>query len=340
MSQTILIAEDNDAVAAPLEALIQKHGYSVSRARDGVEALSSIVAQPPDLLLLDLKMPRLHGVELLKKIRQSPKTKNLPVIVMTGIYRGESNAAAAQQLGVKTYLEKPFRASDLIGAIKENLAAAGPQEPAGETFATHLQSAYLNSFSGTMSFAVNNRQQNLSFVNGTPISMRQGINYDDFGAYLQSKGLISAEEYNFYKTESGYRHDILVQIGCLDYPHLMQEKLSYLGSELVSAFGLPPFTVRLNRLSLPQDMQIISINLPRIFYGGFHMHPKNGARAIDAFSFPILQAHYFRHINFLSLKAEEQQFLHKVDGQTRLKDCCEEVDALRPLLQTLLALGM
>ena len=67
MAQTILIAEDNDSVAAPLEELLQKNGYGIVRARDGAEALGLIVKQPPDLLLLDLKMPRLHGVELLKK---------------------------------------------------------------------------------------------------------------------------------------------------------------------------------------------------------------------------------------------------------------------------------
>ena len=164
MSQTILIAEDNDAVAAPLEELLRKNGYAVTRARDGAEALGMIVSTPPDLLLLDLKMPRLHGVELLKKIRLSDKTRHLPVIVMTGVYRGDKNAEAARQLGVKTYLEKPFRASDLINAIQTGLAAAPAQTAAGSTFDQHLQYAFLNHFSGTMDFAVNNRQQILSFV--------------------------------------------------------------------------------------------------------------------------------------------------------------------------------
>lgn len=343
MSQTILIAEDNDNVAAPLEQLLQKNGYEVIRAHDGAEALSSIVSAPPDLLLLDLKMPRLHGVELLKKIRLSEKTKHLPVIVMTGIYRGDKNAEAARQLGVKTYLEKPFRATDLLEAIQTALAAAPPQTADGSRFDQHLQYAFLNHFSGTMSFSVNQRQQVLSFVNGTPISLRQGINHDDFGAYLQSKGLISAEEYTFYKTESGYRHDILVQIGCLDYPELMQEKLSYLGSELVSAFGLPPLTVALNPMSLPTDMQIISINLPRIFYGGYHMHPARDGQSVPkkfANHFVSLQPRYFSYINFFSLKPGEQQFLQKVTGDTKLVDCLDNPDALSSLLQTLLTLEM
>jgi len=343
MSQTILIAEDNDSVAAPLEQLLQKNGYTVVRAGDGVEALSSIVAKPPDLLLLDLKMPRLHGVELLKKVRLSEKTKFLPVIVMTGIYRGDKNAEAARQLGVKTYLEKPFRANDLIEAIQTNLAAAPSQSAEGSTFDKHLQYAFLNQFSGTMQFSVNNRQQVLSFVNGTPISLRQGINHDDFGAFLLDKGVISTDEYDFYKTQSGFRHDILVQIGCLDYPELMQEKLSYLGSELVSAFGLPAFKVELNPMSLPADMQIISINLPRIFYGGYHMHPGHDGQTMCAnYSrhFPMLQPDFFRYANFFNLKSEEQEFLQKVTGQSPLSECIVNPDALAPLLQTLITLGM
>ncbi|PLY03245.1 MAG: hypothetical protein C0623_01965 [Desulfuromonas sp.] len=343
MGQTILIAEDNDSVAAPLEQLLQKNGYEVVRARDGAEALGAIVKEPPDLLLLDLKMPRLHGVELLKKIRLSEKTKFLPVIVMTGIYRGEKNAEAARQLGVKTYLEKPFRATDLIEAVQSNLAAAPTQSTDGTTFDKHLQYAFLNRFSGIMRFNINKRQQVLSFVNGTPISLRQGINYDDFGAFLLNKGLINRQEYDFYKSQSGFRHDLLVQIGCLDYPDLMQEKLSYLGSELVSAFGFPAFAVELDPMSLPDDMQIISINLPRIFYGGYHMHPGHSGQAICANyanHFPSFLPSYFRYINFFNLKSEEQEFLQKIDGNSNLAGCIENPDALAPLLLTLTTLKM
>ena len=85
MALSILIAEDNDSVAAPLERLLQRAGYETRRAVDGIDALSQLAVTPPDLLLLDLKMPRLNGVELLKKLRQSDKTKELPVIVMSCI---------------------------------------------------------------------------------------------------------------------------------------------------------------------------------------------------------------------------------------------------------------
>ena len=121
----------------------------------------------------------------------------------------------------------------------------------------------------------------------------------------------------------------------------MQEKLSYLGSELVSAFGLPPFTTTLNPVTLPTEMQIISINLPRIFYGGYHMHPGSGGQALSqqyGAQYPYLQETYYQYANFFNIKPEEQQFLQKIDGNTKLEDCLDKPDALMPFLQTLVIL--
>lgn len=342
MSISILIAEDNDSVAAPLERLLQKSGYSTRRAVDGVDALSQLATNPPELLLLDLKMPRLNGVELLKKLRQSEKTKGLPVIIMTGVYRGEQSAAAARTLGVDTYLEKPFRAGDLLKAIEKNLSL--PPDRSGETIDQHLKHALTSRFSGILNFNVNNRQQHLSFINGTPVSLRPGLNHENFGEFLLKRGVISAQEYSYYSTVGECRHDVLVELGCFDYPELMQEKLSYLGSELIYAFGLPPFAATANPVSLPGEMQVISVNVPRMFYAGYHMHPQmdrlHALRQQYTAHFPILAPAFFTHSNFLQLKSEEQQFLQQLNGQTRLNDCLGEGDNLLPLLQTLLTLDM
>ena len=342
MAISILIAEDNDSVAAPLERLLQKSGYVTRRAVDGIDALSQLAVEPPDLLLLDLKMPRLNGVELLKKLRQSEKTKSLPVIIMTGVYRGEQSASSARTLGVKTYLEKPFRAGDLLKAIEQNLSL--PSSAGGETIDQHLLQALTSRFSGILNFNINNRQQHLSFINGTPVSLRPGLKHENFGEFLLKRGVISAEEYSYYSTAGECRHDTLVELGCFDYPELMQEKLSYLGSELIYAFGLPPFAATANPVSLPGEMQVISVNVPRMFYAGYHMHPQmerlRTLRQQYAAHFPILAPAFYQHSNFLQLKSEEQLLLQQLDGQTSLNDCLGEGDGLLPLLQTLLTLEM
>ncbi len=342
MAHSILIAEDNDNVAEPLERLLQKSGYETRRAVDGIDALSQLAINAPDLLLLDLKMPRLNGVELLKKLRQSVKTKELPVIIMTGVYRGEKSAAAARSLGVISYLEKPFRAGDLLKAIEINLSL--PSSKSGETIDRHLQRALISRFSGILNFSVNNRQQHLSFINGTPVSLRPGLNHENFGEFLFKRGAISAEEYSYYSTVGECRHDTLVELGCFDYPELMQEKLSYLGSELIYAFGLPPFEVTTNPVSLPGEMQVISVNVPRMFYAGYHMHPQmNRLRALRqqyTAHFPVLAPDFYKYSNFLQLKAEEQLFLQQLNGQTALNNCLGDGDSLLPLFQTLLTLEM
>jgi len=339
MAKTILIADDNDSVAEPLGQLLQKAGYTTLRAIDGVDALRQIAGKLPDLLLLDLKMPRLHGVELLKKLRQSEKTKDLPVIVMTGVYRGDSNAAAARALGVESYLEKPFRAGDLLAAVARGLGVSN-----GEPIDRHLLRAFLTRFSGVLRFAIGGRQQQLGFINGTPIFMRAGVQYENFGDFLRKRGTISVEEYAYYLEPGNCRQETLVQMGCLDWPGLMQEKLSYLGSELVAAFAFPPFTVEPTPLTLPSQMQVLSINLPRILYGGYHMHPRIEAwqqlRHRHAGQFPILTSGFYQYSNFLGLHQNEQEFLQCIDGKTPLQDCLGAGDALLPLLQTLISLEM
>ena len=129
MAQRILIAEDNDRVAAFLEALLRHEGYATERTADGIETLQRISRGAPDLLLLDLRLPRLHGVDLLKKLRKSTVGRDLPVIIATGVYRGERYARAAQGLGVRHYLEKPFSAEALLLAVKDMLPS-GQQETA------------------------------------------------------------------------------------------------------------------------------------------------------------------------------------------------------------------
>src|SRR5512134_1883745 len=113
MAPRILIAEDHQPLAESLLRLLTSRGYQAEHAADGIAALRSIAAAPPDLLILDLKLPGLHGVELLKKLRQSPRTARLPVIIITGTYKGDPFRQAAAAHGVRHYLEKPFKAGDL-----------------------------------------------------------------------------------------------------------------------------------------------------------------------------------------------------------------------------------
>ena len=118
---TILIVDDSRDSREPLAKLMRISGYTVESAMDGVEALEAIGKQTPDLILLDLMMPRMDGVTLLKLLRSEGKYKDLPVIVLTA-NTDPKVVTELGQLGVKHCLTKSrFSFADLQREVKETL---------------------------------------------------------------------------------------------------------------------------------------------------------------------------------------------------------------------------
>jgi len=106
-SKCILIVEDNDSIRLLLGSMLRKK-YEVITKKDGLEAMAWLVAgHLPDLILLDMSMPRLNGTEFLKSIRQSGFFKDIPVIVLSG-NDGEQEIKDCLKWGVSHYLTKPF----------------------------------------------------------------------------------------------------------------------------------------------------------------------------------------------------------------------------------------
>jgi CheY-like chemotaxis protein/tetratricopeptide (TPR) repeat protein len=346
MPATILIAEDNAQLAASLVALLRRQGHVVEHAVDGVEALGRIAAAPPDLLLLDLKLPRLHGVELLRKLRQSPRTRALPVIVMSGAYRGEPYVRAARSLGAGAYLEKPFRAAELLQAIRQALApaSASPAPQPAETIDLHLRRAFTRRFCGRLLLRGASGEHSVTFISGTPVFLRPGFAYRNFGHWLQCRGYLTPEEYDWYAGPGQLRHELPVQMGCIGYPELLEEKLTYLSAELIAAFALPPFSAEEHPFAPPAGLQLLTINVPMIFYQGYHQHPSSDSRARllsgSNSRYAALASGYYRHGNFLSLTASERRFLARLDGTRRLADCLRDEEDLVPLALTMRVLGM
>jgi CheY-like chemotaxis protein len=347
MSPRVLLAEDNDLLAAAIEALLTRQGLTVERAGDGVEALGRIAQSPPDLLLLDLKLPRLHGIELLKKLRQSPSTFALPVVIITGAYRGDPYVRAAKALGVSVYLEKPFKAGELLTALKQALPAnapASPPVPKAETVDCHLRRAFIGRFFGRLVLRGEGREFSLTFISGTPVFVRPGFAYRDFGDWLHRRGFLSAGEYAFYAGPGQHRYELPVQMGCIQYPNLLEEKLAYLSAELVESFALPPLAAEEHPFTPPPGLQLLTVNVPQIFYQGYHRHlrPERRERLLveEGTRYAALAPDYFRYANFLSLSHEERQLLPRLDGTRSLAECLAGETDLTPMALTLQALGM
>ncbi len=118
----ILLVEDDDALANVYLTRLQAEGFDVRRVANGEEALASARAYQPDLVLLDVMMPKVSGFDVLDILRNTPETANLKVIMLTALSQ-ESDQERAKALGADDYLVKSqVVISDVIDRIRQHLA--------------------------------------------------------------------------------------------------------------------------------------------------------------------------------------------------------------------------
>lgn len=115
----ILIADDEDDLRTLLSDLLASSGYDVSAAADGEEAIAAIRANKPDLVLLDIQMPRMNGIEVLKFINQNYPT--LHVIMLTG-FADLKYAMEAREFGARDFVSKPYKVDDILETISRVLS--------------------------------------------------------------------------------------------------------------------------------------------------------------------------------------------------------------------------
>jgi len=118
----ILFIEDESALQKTLSDYLKKEGYEVISALDGESGLRLAQTQKPDLILLDLILPKMDGFEVLRKLMENPETKEIPVIILTNLERME-DIGRALELGAKTYLVKAnYTLKEVTEKVKKALA--------------------------------------------------------------------------------------------------------------------------------------------------------------------------------------------------------------------------
>jgi len=116
----VLVVEDSVTQREMIASLLRGSGLTVLEASDGVEGLEQIQSSTPDLVVLDIVMPRMNGYEVCRRLKADPKTKDVPVVMCSS--KGEEfDRYWGMKQGADAYVAKPFQPTELVGTVKQLL---------------------------------------------------------------------------------------------------------------------------------------------------------------------------------------------------------------------------
>jgi DNA-binding response OmpR family regulator len=121
----VLIVDDDPALCATLESAFHRAGFTVALALNGRQCLDSVAQEPPDIIVLDVMMPVMDGFQVLHHLRESPQSRLLPVVLLTG-REEEGTELEGWMAGADRYLAKPCEVSSVVSTVCELLEASRP----------------------------------------------------------------------------------------------------------------------------------------------------------------------------------------------------------------------
>jgi phosphate regulon transcriptional regulator PhoB len=137
MGARVLIVEDEPDIRDLLAFHLEREGYHVTRSRTGADALRQVRARPPDLILLDLMLPELGGLDVCRRLRQDPRTASVPIVMLTA--RGEEvDRILGLELGADDYIVKPFSPKEVVARVRAVLRRAGARDGAAPVVSGRL----------------------------------------------------------------------------------------------------------------------------------------------------------------------------------------------------------
>lgn len=120
MSKSILVVDDEPNIVLSLEFLMEKQGFEVRSAYDGEQALQAISESPPDLILLDINMPKVNGYEVCASVRANPAWKDVRILILTARGR-DVEREKGLAMGADEYVTKPFSTREVVEKVHELL---------------------------------------------------------------------------------------------------------------------------------------------------------------------------------------------------------------------------
>ncbi len=337
----VLLAEDNEPLARMLQNFLASRNLEVLVAATGLEALRILGASPVDLLILDLRLPELSGVEVLQRLRKTPQGAHLPVIITTGVYKDERSAAAARRLGVKHYLCKPFTRDAFLGAIEATLAEISSSAVRPSRLLDVLAGIYAARKSGLLTFG---NTSPITFIKGEPCSfVAQGRG--DFPAFLAARGKIAAAEAKLF-IDSGEERLFFTQAGLLAYDELVEESRLFLTKTIVDSLEVRG-EARFSEGNCPQELPLVPLCVPPLIYEAVKSH----AARFDAAAFlgehsgryPARTPLFYRYANLTTMRQEDIDLLGMINGRRSLAEVvagAAKRDEAVAFIRFLVVLGM
>ena len=124
MAKRILIVDDEPNIVTSLEYLMKREGFEVQVAVDGEAGLKVAAGSAPDLVLLDIMLPKMNGFEVCQRLRADPRSRGMKIVMLTAKGR-QADTARGMAAGADLYVTKPFSTRELVAQVKQLLAPAG-----------------------------------------------------------------------------------------------------------------------------------------------------------------------------------------------------------------------
>ena len=342
-----LIVEDNEKVATLLAEHLRKKGLSADVAGDGETGLRAFTERDYDLLLVDVRLKRMRGDELCRKIRANERGRTIPIIMMSGFVTDPAEIEVLKnELALRAFITKPFTSDALFTQIAPLLAGAPAQQssarpPAAITgdlartpFEKVLLYLFRNRANGLLTVNHDQAMRQFGFLGGAPVDIELAPADDDFGNYLAHKNLISAAELRAYEEQrDGSRtdaRDLFIKMGCLSPERFQEETRNFLHDRLIDCFGWRTGTaVFAGKPSFLRADPPAVVYLPALFYRGFKAHAP--ASRISAFLeekgklYPSKNSEFFNYQNHIADELQGTQVFDLIDG---VSTCSGIVDAL------------
>jgi chemosensory pili system protein ChpA (sensor histidine kinase/response regulator) len=117
---TVLVVDDSVTVRKVTSRFLERQGFNVAVAKDGIDAIEILQDTTPDMILLDIEMPRMDGFEVATQVRHNKRLQHIPIIMITS-RTGEKHRERALEIGVNDYMGKPFQEQELLSKIQQIL---------------------------------------------------------------------------------------------------------------------------------------------------------------------------------------------------------------------------